>query len=326
MCFSATASFTAAAVIGSVGGLTLHAAARSSAWRVWPLALFPALFAAQQLIEGFLWLELDNPASSAVRPILIHTFQGYAEVLWPVFAPLAVLVIEPEKRRRQLLIVCVGLGILLAAYLLTMMIAHPYDAFISHGHIVYKNSHHYPLAIEVPYVVATAISLLISSHRLVRMTGLVIVVGFGAAYLFFRPAYISVWCFFAAVASMLVYFHVWGHTPRNAVEALSSPLRRRAFVAAMGLFATLASDGAHAQAPPRLVLICAPCHGFEGIGHDRTIPDLAGQDAEYLYRQVQLFRSQKRTHPQMSFFAGQVNDEELRQLVGYYAALPKPKP
>jgi Flp pilus assembly protein TadB len=60
----------------------------------------------------------------------------------------------------------------------------------------------------VPYVVATTISLLLSSHKGVQRTALVILIGFAVAYVSFHHAYISVWCFFAAVASMLVYWQV----------------------------------------------------------------------------------------------------------------------
>ena len=74
---------------------------------------------------------------------------------------------------------------------------------------------------------------------------------------------------------------------------------------------------------PRLVLICAPCHGFDGIGHDGTVPNLAGQNREYLARQLQAFRSGERKHPTMNFFSGQVNREELEQLLDYYASLSK---
>lgn len=208
MCFSATASFSAAAVIGSVGIVTLRAAATKPDLRLLPLAAFPLLFSLQQIVEGVLWLDLAAPAPGALRGVLVHAFQGYAEVFWPVFAPLAALLIEPQRRRKILIACCLAIGIALSAYLLAMMTAHPYQAFVEGGHIVYRNGYHYPTGIEVPYVVATTISLVLSSHRGVRWLGLVILTGFGVAYVSFHQAYISVWCFFAALASVLVYLHV----------------------------------------------------------------------------------------------------------------------
>src|SRR5262249_54969272 len=143
MCFSAPASFTAAAVIGSIGAVTVATAARKLDWRVLPFAFFPVLFAAQQVVEGLLWLDLAGPEPSAWRPVLVHAFQGYAEVFWPTFAPLAALLIEPDRTRRRLILVCLAVGVCLSAYLLVAMIGTPYKATVLQGHIVYWNEHHY---------------------------------------------------------------------------------------------------------------------------------------------------------------------------------------
>lgn len=208
MCFSATASFTAAAVIGGVGTVTLWKAAKLREPALLPIAAFPALFAAQQAIEGLLWLDLARPEPGVCRPLLVHAFLGYAEIFWPVFAPLAAWLVEPERWRRWLIGLCLAVGVALSGYLLWMMIGNPYTASAATGHIVYRNDVDYPTGIDIPYVLATTISLLLSSHRMVQLLALVILVGFATAYVGYRESYISVWCFFAAVASVLVYLFV----------------------------------------------------------------------------------------------------------------------
>jgi hypothetical protein len=208
MCFSATASFAAAAVVGGIGAVTLWQAAKLREPALLPIAAFPALFALQQAVEGLLWLDLARPAASACRPFLTHAFLGYAEVFWPVFAPLAAWLIEPVRWRRNLIGACVVIGTVLSAYLLIEMIGDPYTASAATGHIVYRNSVDYPTGIEIPYVLATTISLVLSSHRMIRLLALVILAGFAIAYASYRQSYISVWCFFAAVASVLVYLYV----------------------------------------------------------------------------------------------------------------------
>jgi hypothetical protein len=195
-------------VIGSIGVLTLRSAAAKHDHRLLPFTSLPLLFAAQQLVEGFLWLDLNRSEPGALRTVLVHAFQGYAEIFWPVFAPLAVFLIEPERRRRFLILSCLAVGVALSTYLLTKMIAHPYDAFTGSGHIVYKNDFQYPSGIEAPYLVATTFSLLLSSHKEVKLLAIVILVGFAVAYMSFHQAYISVWCFFAAAASALVYLYI----------------------------------------------------------------------------------------------------------------------
>jgi uncharacterized protein DUF6629 len=220
MCFSATASFSAAVVIGSVGVVTLRSAVSKPDHRILALAAFPLLFALQQVMEGLLWLDLAAPEPSALRGVLVYAFQGYAEVLWPVFAPLAALLIERERWRRILILLCLAIGVALSAYLLVAMIGHPYQAMVGEGHIVYRNGFQYPTAIEVPYVVATTLSLLLCSAKEVQRLALVILVGFAVAYVSFHHAYISVWCFFAAIASVMVYLYVRAVPARSALQAV----------------------------------------------------------------------------------------------------------
>lgn len=208
MCFSATASFTAAAVAGSIGAVTLWTAARQRNLAILPIAAFPALFGLQQAVEGMLWLDLAEPVAGACRPFLTHAFLGYAEIFWPVFAPLAAWLIEPVEWRRRLIMICLVVGAVLSTYLLVKMTGHPYTASAATGHIVYQNGITYPKGIEIPYVFATTISLLLSSHRMIQLLAAVILAGFAAAYVFYNLAYISVWCFFAAVASIIVYLFV----------------------------------------------------------------------------------------------------------------------
>ena len=71
MCFSATASFSAAAVLLGIGTLTLRSALASRhayRRRELPFAAIPLLFAIQQLIEGVIWLTFgaDVPMLNSV--------------------------------------------------------------------------------------------------------------------------------------------------------------------------------------------------------------------------------------------------------------------
>jgi cytochrome c553 len=79
---------------------------------------------------------------------------------------------------------------------------------------------------------------------------------------------------------------------------------------------------APATEPTKLVASCAPCHGFEGIGKDVEIPNLAGQHDVYLSYQLRAFRSGKRKHPDMSFMARKLTDAEISALATYYSGLP----
>jgi cytochrome c553 len=94
-------------------------------------------------------------------------------------------------------------------------------------------------------------------------------------------------------------------------------------LAAVGLIILADCSMASAGSAPRFVLACASCHGFDGMGNNANIPNLAGQHRDYLRAQLLAFRTGQREHPLMNFFAGQVDPDEVDELVDYYAGLPK---
>jgi cytochrome c553 len=99
---------------------------------------------------------------------------------------------------------------------------------------------------------------------------------------------------------------------------------RRAVAAGLlgiGFFAQSETE-VQATEPTSLVATCAPCHGFEGIGKDVEIPNLAGQHDIYLTYQLRAFRSGRRKHSDMSFMARDLTDAEIDALAGYYSGLP----
>lgn len=83
-----------------------------------------------------------------------------------------------------------------------------------------------------------------------------------------------------------------------------------------------ASSSASAQSEPRFLMACVPCHGYDGIGYNDATPNLAGRGRDYLFNQLTAFRSAARSHPLMTFFSGQMTQEEMGEIIDYYARLP----
>ena len=100
MCFSPTASFSAGAILLGFGALTLKSARRP---RELPFAGIPLLFAIQQLSEGVIWLTFRYEAPQ-LNAVMTHLYSFFSHVLWPIYVPVAVLLIEPPGRRRQVLL------------------------------------------------------------------------------------------------------------------------------------------------------------------------------------------------------------------------------
>lgn len=205
MCFSPAASFTAAALTGAIG---LVALARTPHPRQLPLAAMPLVFAAQQAIEGALWVSLPASPAGAVATGLALAFLLIAKVFWPVFAPLAVLLVEPGVWRRRLILACLALGAVVAAHELLGIAAGQPGARIVAEHIVYGAGGRATLAIKLAYLAAVSLPLLLSSARTLNLLGAIILAGSVIAYVFYWEAFVSVWCFFAAAASVALLIHV----------------------------------------------------------------------------------------------------------------------
>jgi len=69
---------------------------------------------------------------------------------------------------------------------------------------------------------------------------------------------------------------------------------------------------------------CAPCHGADGNSTGPTFPNLAGQNYNYLLKQLEDFRSgARKATPMMAMIATvpkKADDENLKDLAAYFAA------
>jgi hypothetical protein len=191
MCFSATASFTAGTVLLGLGALTFKSARNT---RELPFAAIPFLFAIQQLSEGGIWMTVGDGAS-LLNVVLTYVYSFFSHVLWPVYVPLAVFLMEPPGPRRKMLAAFLAAGLAVGAYLLYFLIAYPIVARASGGHIEYVSPHFFAAVAMSLYLLSTTTSPLFSTYGTVKVFGIVAVISFAGAYFFYAVWFISVWCF-----------------------------------------------------------------------------------------------------------------------------------
>lgn len=86
----------------------------------------------------------------------------------------------------------------------------------------------------------------------------------------------------------------------------------------------IVSNVAISQVPSTLkstMILCANCHGDNGISTIDIYPNLAGQKAAYLEQQLINFREKKRPSPIMEPLSKALTDEEIVAISNYYASL-----
>lgn len=203
MCFSATASFTVAASTAVIGIALLKHVRYPKEILV---AIVPLLFAFQQAVEGVLWLQLPQGTDEGNVGHMTLVFLLFAQVLWPVYTAIAVVLVEPAYRRRLVLFAITIAGLMLSIHLAVELFGNTQVATI-HGHSIAYGTRVDPMSWQqLPYVICTGVPPLISSHRPIRIFGIAILVGFFVSAYFFVATFVSVWCFFAAAGSILLYF------------------------------------------------------------------------------------------------------------------------
>ena len=70
--------------------------------------------------------------------------------------------------------------------------------------------------------------------------------------------------------------------------------------------------------------VCAACHGADGNSGTPANPKLAQQHPEYLIKQLQEFKSDKRSNPIMKGFASALSEEDMKN-IAYWVGSKKAK-
>ena len=223
MCFSASASFVAGTTLCAVGVATLKKAETRTEL---PFAMIPLLFGVQQLTEGVIWLTFTHEAP-LLKQTMTYLYSGFSHVLWPIYVPFAMGMLEAVRWRKRAIFAFEVAGVAVGLYLLYYMVALPMVAEVVGRHIVYLSPHFYLIPVMVLYLAATCVSCFFSSHGFVKLFGVLALLSFIAAYVVHFMALVSIWCFFAAILSLLIYLHLrfrsLGGFPRNLSFRRPSP-------------------------------------------------------------------------------------------------------
>ena len=209
MCFSASASFIAAAALASIGTVVILKKRNTSDW---PLIAIPFIFAIQQAVEGFLWLSLDkwNGQGSI---FLSSLFLFFAFFWWPVYMPTVTAYLEKKPTLRSRFKILAFLGITFGAVLYGFYLLHPQPAYLQAHSVCYSyypydftlGFNTYPLLL-VLYFALTFIPGLFSSHRVFRLFCILSALSAAVALYFYTEHFTSVWCFLAAVLSLVILY------------------------------------------------------------------------------------------------------------------------
>jgi hypothetical protein len=206
MCFSAAANFVGSGVLGAIGVVTLTKVKHR---RELLFASLPTLFAIHQFIEGFVWLGLDGILSPTVTHNMGAAFVFYAQGLLPFLLPLSVLLFEARRQDRRRMMPFVVLGGATTLYMLWGLTAYPLEVYVRQNSIVYINPATNNTTLAVLYVIATCGSFFFSRVRTMVIFGAANLAILLIVMAFKRYAFTSLWCAYAAIASVIILVYFW---------------------------------------------------------------------------------------------------------------------
>lgn len=209
MCFSAEASFTGSAIISAIGITTLTKIKKPAQIL---FAAIPLIFGVQQCAEGILWITLKTGSHESLEQAATYIFLVTALFIWPTMIPLSVWFMEKASKRRTILAYLVVLGCLTSLLYGYCLIFYDVTPQIQSFHIQYVDKFPGILTkiLFVLYLITTIVPIFISSIRRMWLFGVLIAVSCLITGIFFTQYLTSVWCFFAAVISILIYWILRG--------------------------------------------------------------------------------------------------------------------
>ena len=223
MCFSTTASFSSAAILVT-GGLFCLKKATPFDKPYWVFALLPLMFGIQQAIEGSVWWALDTNNTKYLQLSALG-FLFFSHFILLVWIPLSCYLTEPVHQRKMLFLLISGAG---AIYGTTMFV--PFLLYsdwltvlaVNHS-IVYQTTLIYDdyvprIVVTAGYMLIVLVPLMLSSDRHHRILGTLALLSAILTIVFFNFAFISVWCYFAAVISLYIYYITATNPKGNAFK------------------------------------------------------------------------------------------------------------
>lgn len=206
MCFSATASFTAATVLTLIGAASIRTARKDRS--LLALACIPLFFALQQAGEGLVWLNLAH-GFETFTDIGKYIFMIFAYLVWPIWIPFALWQAEKTTWRKNLIVFFLLAGLCWSGIQAYNLAGINPAAHIVNNSIQYTANYYSQTALRyltLTYLLIVAIPAFVSSLRYIWFFGLFAILSAFFSLQYYRENFTSIWCFFAAISSMILYF------------------------------------------------------------------------------------------------------------------------
>lgn len=172
------------------------------------LSLSEWLLCSLMRTSAILFLTLRDPDVLNLQKTFTYLLIFFAQILWPIWVPLSILMLEENENRIKYQKIFVAAGIMVSIYLAFCILSYGIEAKIVENHITYIQK--YPSVFRgygiLFYALATIAPAFSSSVRRIRIFGTAILISYVISAIFYEHYVLSVWCFFSAIISFSIYF------------------------------------------------------------------------------------------------------------------------
>lgn len=218
MCFSATVSFVTSLGLIIIGALSVVQSNRKQLM----FAAIPLLFGIQQFAEGLLWIFLRYNYNYGIS-IATNVFLTFAFIIWPAWMPWSISLMEPNRYKKIFMKILGWIGIFWSLSILIILVINGSSAIISQGNIKYILN--FPVALTnkwavAAYLIITTVPMFISSKKGLWLFGIATIASCLISYGLWNVGFVSVWCFFAAILSTMIYLFIRANKtqPNNSIN------------------------------------------------------------------------------------------------------------
>ena len=201
MCFSSTASFTAAGVISVIGIFNIT---QIRTKRQVMLGIIPFHFAFHQFIEGLMWVNLQTHGSREMSLALGYLYTFLSGFVWPIWMPACLIPLEKEEKRKKWLYFFTFAGLVFSTYSYHLILKGGLEPRILGGHIDYTHMTLLYFLVYCLISITPFFIIKIPCAAYFKIFGTLLFASFLAGYIVSIRCAASIWCFFAAISSLFI--------------------------------------------------------------------------------------------------------------------------
>ena len=205
MCFSPEADLVVGGMVVAIGVDALRHVREPKQVL---LASLPLLVGLHQVDEAFVWLGLQGHVSESIERVGVWVYLIFALAALPAIVPVAVFAVERSAARRKIIAAFAALGIAVGVSLAVAVFRGSVNAVIDGRHIAYDVSAlHQGAQLTGLYVVAACGALVLCSYRDIALLGVLNLIAVPVLMWMTVSGFISLWCFWAAIVSIIIDLH-----------------------------------------------------------------------------------------------------------------------